>query len=116
MNKGTKLFILSIVFVILIIIGYRYNQFYSEKQFTLHIDSSCNPTSQSCFQITCTSGDIACDPSPYEKVDILDKNAPTCLEEHSCTNFSCNGISDCAITYCSTDTLEAGENCTTTPQ
>lgn len=79
----------------------------------LEVGAPCNPEIEKCFVSDCSSeDDPECDLTPYKKVEILAKEAPSCLEEHSCESFGCNQIKSCSITYCDNKSKEEGEICT----
>lgn len=104
------------VLVIAAVVAYRYYDYVVERNFTLDVYTNCDPTAHSCFNLTDPSLGYGFEDGPYEKVNITAKYAPACLEEHTCSSFSCAGISEskCSITYCSADTLSDGEACTNT--
>jgi len=105
--------LLLLLSAILVVIAYRYEQYVVQRNFLIDVQAPCDPASKSCFVSDCSpTDDPACDTSPYDKVEILDSEAPACLEEHTCVAFSCEGYSNCSIDYCSEDTLEDGEACT----
>lgn len=97
--------------IFLIVIGYRYQQYLLTKNYTLEINTICNPRAERCFKLDGADSSVDPESASYKKVDILAQYAPACLEEHTCTDFSCAGISQCTITYCATDTIVDGESC-----
>lgn len=112
MDKSSK-YIFAIIFVLFCItVGYRYEQYIIKKNFTLEVNTVCDPSTEKCFQMDCDATSPDCDTSTYKKVSILAHDAPKCLEEHNCESFSCAGISSCSITDCSTETFVDGEVCT----
>ena len=100
----------AIVLALLTVMAGRYQGYVNDRNYVLKAAVPCDPADNSCFVSTCQSGD---DPGcePYAKVQVLARNAPSCLEEHACTTFSCEGRPECRLSYCSHDTLEAGERC-----
>lgn len=115
MNKDTKFFIFGIIVLMMIIGAIRYDQYVIQRNFILDVNTSCDPTTESCFVWDCDpKTDEECDQTPYKKVEILEREAPKCLEEHECENFTCEGKDSCTVTYCSEDTIveEEGEVCT----
>jgi hypothetical protein len=76
------------------------------------MNTICDATKEKCYA---QSADFGFLETPYKKVSILASRAPKCLEEHNCESFSCSDISDdpniCAITYCSDNTKDPGEEC-----
>ena len=114
MHFLTKMGFLLILALIGGIVWYRYDQYVIAGNFILHADTACDPQKHSCFVLDCIPGETPdCEIMPYQKVDIIANQAPTCLAEHLCTDFSCAESQDCSITYCSNETLEEGEVCTT---
>lgn len=112
MNKLSKYFFIAIALILLCIVGYRYYDYVYKGNFPLEVNAVCNPSIEKCFVSDCDpANDENCDTAPYKKVEISKNEAPICLEEHSCKTFSCSGLSNCAITYCSSDTLSDGEKC-----
>lgn len=114
MDKKSDYFFLILFFLVFFVSGYRFYQYMIAENFPVHVNTSCDPSAESCFSVSCTPGDTTCDSSPYAKVIISDSDIPKCLEEHSCDRFSCGSIASCTESYCSSDTLEDGETCTTT--
>lgn len=113
MNKEARYFLYFILLMTLVVIFYRYQQYVIKEKFILKVNTACNSINESCFVADCSSeDDTECDVVPYKKVDILNAYAPKCLQEHSCSEFSCESSeSECSITYCSSDTVEFGEKC-----
>ena len=113
MKITTKYFLIFILCVGIIIVGYRYKQYVIDKDFILDVNVECNPSVEKCFVVDCDSSDPACDSAPYKKVEIKYVYALLCLEEHDCQDFSCMGIENnyCVIKYCSDSTLSGGEKC-----
>lgn len=113
--KRSPVYFLGISILVLIaIVGYRYQQYVVDHNFKLKVNTSCDPTTEACFQADCDpASDAECDTSPYKKVSILAKEAPACLEEHSCEAFTCDGKASCSISYCSESEVSDGEVCTT---
>lgn len=116
MKKSPILILIVAALVFLGIVFYRYQQYVLIGNFLIDVDAPCNPLVSSCFMSDCTPGvDLSCDQTPYVHVEVLAKNAPPCLAEHSCQSFSCSNRADCTITYCSKDTLSDGEVCSVVP-
>ena len=113
MNKGTKLFLALIILATLLVVFNRYQQYIINRNFVLNIDTVCSPDIEKCFTMDCSpADDPECDDTPYKKVEILEINAPKCLEEHNCSDFACDpGDILCSITFCSDNVLEDGEKC-----
>ncbi len=111
MFKNPK-FLLTLVFLIVIcVVANRFYQYYINKNFLVEVNAVCDPKTETCFSPTCESDELGCEPAPYKKVEILYKDAPRCLEEHNCTEFTCGLNTQCIITYCSESTLSDGESC-----
>lgn len=117
MDRANKIFLIFLALVIISVIGFKYQQFFLNRNYTLLAEISCDPTTESCFKVICdgeceASAIVNSDGSPYKKVSILAAHAPACLEEENCTDFTCPvGDDTCSITYCSEDNLEEGEEC-----
>ena len=111
-GKQAKYFIYFLILVTLVVIFNRYQQYVYNKNFILDVNTVCDPTIEQCFISDCTPGTDSCDITPYKKVEILDLYAPKCLEEHSCSIFTCEEKKgDCSITYCSAENTVDGEKC-----
>lgn len=105
---------LFIVFVLFVagIVGYRYYDYVYNQDFLIDVTTACNPAQEQCFISNCSpEDDLSCPGGPYKKVELLAREAPLCLLDHSCVNFACGSDANCSITYCSTDLLEDGESC-----
>jgi len=112
MDKSSKYIFAIVIILFCLVVGYRYQQYILNKNFTIEVNTSCDPNTEKCFKADCDATSPDCDTATYKKVEILARNAPKCLEEHTCDSFSCDSIASCSITYCSTDTLSDGEICT----
>lgn len=120
MNATTKGrgFYFGILFALLLlsVAANRYHHYIIREDFHLEANASCDPLQDRCFVSDCSVDDPECNPSPYKKVHVLARNAPKCLEEHTCENFQCApGDATCAITYCDADNLEEWELCAIVP-
>ncbi|HEX7651261.1 MAG TPA: hypothetical protein VF439_00895 [Candidatus Paceibacterota bacterium] len=116
--KGSPVYVLLLIIgALLVVVAYRYEEYVQLRNFTLVVNGPCDPAAHDCFVSDCsTDDDPSCDTTPYDKIEITDNQAPACLEEHACTEFSCPADSDsCSITYCSADALEDGETCSAEP-
>ena len=111
MHRGTATILLTVV-LLMMVAGYRFDQYVLAKNYVVSSQAPCDPTQGQCFIEQCPIDEDLCDSEPYVKVEVLANQAPACLEEHSCTAFSCDGMASCAIEYCTPDTLEDGEACT----
>jgi hypothetical protein len=106
-------FFIFLATAVVLIVGYRFDRYYVAQDYLVDVFTQCDTTSHSCFEADETIADPAFQGAPYEKIEILARDTPKCLEEHVCKDFSCDGIASCAVTYCSSESLEDGESCTT---
>lgn len=97
--------------IVVVIAGHNFERYYLAKDYPLHVFTACDPISHSCFIADEATADPTFQNGPYEKVEIGAAHAPSCLGEHTCSNFSCDGISACSVTYCSESSKEEGETC-----
>ena len=115
MKPWHSYFLILLIIAVVVVVGYRFEQYYIARDYVVNVFTECDSTTHSCFIADQATADPAFQTGPYEKVTITAHDVPSCLEEHTCTNFSCDGIQSCTITYCSSDVLEDGESCTTIP-
>ena len=111
MRNNFNYVILIITIIMFLTGGYRYYQYIIKQNYILEINTICDSNISNCFT---SSEDLSFGQNPYEKVNIVERYAPKCLEEHNCNSFSCPlGLSSdlCEITYCSNDTKADGEEC-----
>lgn len=118
MNKSGKIVLVVIILSILVVVGFKYKQFFLDKDFSVIVHASCDPATESCFRIACDgeceeSSVIFSDGSPYKKIELPHSKAPMCITtDMTCLDFSCSADdTDCTTTYCADDTLEEGEEC-----
>ncbi len=112
MLRGPRAFLFAVVILMLAIVGFRYEQYVIERNFDVIANTVCDPQIEECFVLDCDPDtDEECDVTPYKKVAIIANQAPQCLFEHSCEEFSCDGRASCEITYCTEEALEEGELC-----
>lgn len=118
MNKTGKIILIALLLLVVILSGFKYKQFFLDKNFLFTTQVSCDPTTESCFQVVC--GDEGCEPSafmfsdgtPYKYVDLPGYRVPECLEANTCPDFFCPvDDEECVTTYCSEDVIEEGEEC-----
>ena len=121
MNKKSSptIFLIFIGIFIALVIGQNFRRYHIIKNYSLNVFTSCDVEKHNCFQVA--SGTVDLLPfqvGQYAKVEIIATYAPVCLDEHTCSDFSCDGIIDsaCRITYCSEDTKEEGEICSNESQ
>ena len=112
-RKQRHYFGILMALLTLIAFGTRYFDYVWEKNTLIYVYAACDPTEESCF-IVDNEDDawLEFQLTPYKKVEIVEKYAPVCLEEHTCERFSCNNLETCEETLCSDDSLEDGESCT----
>jgi hypothetical protein len=113
-KKGFKksLFPVLLGGFMLIIVGNNFYRYYIIKNYSVHVFVKCDPEKHSCFTADPDTADPAFQNKFYAKVEMLSTNAPACLEEHTCEDFSCDELAGpCNIEYCSSDTISDGENC-----
>jgi hypothetical protein len=112
---STWIFFAVIIAIIGVVAGHNFYRYYLQKNYVLHVLTSCDTTTHSCFIADPATADPTFQSAPYDKVEISAAVAPSCLEEHTCTDFACTGIKGyCDLSYCSPATLEDGESCSTT--
>ena len=110
--KSTAIYYFVFLFcLIAIVVANRYEQYVVRENFTLTLTSSCEPASEQCFDPNSAAGIALFEDTPYKKVTIIARNAPPCLEEHTCSDFTCTGIAGCSITYCSPTNAADDEGC-----
>lgn len=110
-NKNL-IFLITITILIMVVIGHNFYRYFVAKDYIVHAFIECNPINHSCFKADNETSSPVFKTNPYAKVEILSINAPPCLEEHTCRNFSCESKDgSCHIIYCSENSVEEGENC-----
>ena len=117
MDKKTKALLWSLVAVIVILVAFKYFEFYINKDYTFITQVDCDPATESCFQIICeeegcddSSGIIYYDGSPYKYVEMPASLAPMCLEDTTCPEFTCDQVGEgCETYYCSEENIEDPE-------
>ncbi len=100
-----------IIVIVLLIVGYRFEQYKVEKDFLLFTTIECSEGDTGCFTLECSGDDLECDPTPYKKVVIQADGASSCLFEHDCVDFVCNETENCEIIICDDSSIEEGETC-----
>ena len=109
MPKNRKYFNRTLLLCCLLIFGYRFYDYKINKNFFIEVNTKCNIETEKCFKPQ--NGD-SFSTEPYKIVTIIDKYAPSCLEEHNCDNFYCSEDSKyCTIRYCDINTNKEGEEC-----
>lgn len=111
MLKDSKTFLLFIFILVLLVSVTRFYQYKVNDNYVLLANVACDPEVESCFVWDCDLDEPDCDRSSYKKVEILASEAPACLEEHGCENFSCDYSSSCKVIECADVYLEEWEIC-----
>jgi len=121
MDKKSK--ILLIIFSLLLIgsVAFTIYKYGIEKDYLIVGQSSCDPITESCFFIPCVEGDGTCNPADiqyFKKIERKAFNVELCDPAVvGCDPLACfKNEKDCSTTYCSTDTLDDGEECSTSTQ
>jgi hypothetical protein len=120
MDKKGKIILISTFVIIFAVFGFKYKQFFLDKDFLFMAQVNCDPATEQCFRVICdgecdnSSKFIFNDGSPYKYIELPARNVPQCLVETTCPDFECKESDDCSITYCSEETLEDGEECIST--
>lgn len=109
--------------MILAVLVYRYYDYNIQRHYILEVNTVCDPAQEQCFIAAGSDYEDVYNSEPYKKVTIRADYAPECLEEHSCSAFTCEGVAGaCVITYCDEETHDETETCVvevadeTTPQ
>lgn len=115
-NIKNTLFVILIGGAILWNVGYAYNRFYIEKDFTISQHISCDPEVENCFVWQCDPAYEECSENPEENVDyykIIDKSAANienCSNIDECEEPTCEADeADCTISLCSPEAAELEE-------
>lgn len=107
-SKANNPFLIIALFLLIIVIGNRFYQYVFLGSFLVEVNTSCDSQKANRF-----TNDFEDSVEPYKKVLIRYSYVPSCLEEHSCKEFSCTGYSPdgCSEIYCEDSSLEEGEKC-----
>ena len=109
---NAKYILIVIIGALAVVIGFRYEEYVVRREFTLLVNAPCDPSVHICFVSDCSpKEDPGCYVGPYEKVEILSREAPVCLEERACSSFTCDSYKQCSISFCDESSLENGESC-----
>jgi hypothetical protein len=107
-------FLLIIVICVATIVIHNLKRYYVDKSYVVTVITSCDPVLHNCFETDPNNPDPNLSIPVYEKVEVTAFAAPTCLDEHTCRDFSCEGVKGmCSITYCIEDSKDPGEFCAT---
>jgi hypothetical protein len=110
--KGTIIYLIFISIFVLVVIGYNFVHYYIIRNYPVQVFTACNPIQHNCFVADPNTADPTFQATLYSKVKITALYAPSCLEEHTCSDFTCDGIMGaCVVKYCSETTREDGETC-----
>ena len=112
MKSGAAKYFLFFFGVLIVVLGYRYYDYKVRRDYTLEVNTACDPAEESCFIADGPDYEDVYNSEPYKKVTINAGYAPLCLEEHACEAFSCAGIAgECVVTYCDETIESEGEVC-----
>lgn len=111
-EKLNKILTLFVILLIVFVILYRFNDYIVNENHLITVFTECEKQKNNCFISTEEFASFNFQLAPYKKVEISEADAPKCLEEHSCSDFICNGINTCKITLCDDMTKSNGELCT----
>ncbi len=116
MERNTYWFFGVLILILLIVIGVRSYDILIQRNFLIEAAIKCDSNLEVCFVWDCNSEeDLSCDRTPYKKIELPAPNAPHCLEENNCSEFSCNTSEGCMNIYCTDETREEWEICTEVP-
>ena len=108
--------VLVLTIILVGIVGYRAYEDFIVDDIVLHVDAPCDPREASCFIVADPDqASFGFQAEPYKKIEVIDRYAPACLEEHTCASFSCAGVYGCTELACTDNTLDTGESCVTAP-
>ena len=111
-DKKTIAFLATVLFLIVLVSFHNFVRYHINRDYELIGYTSCDQNFNNCFISDEKLIDFAFYTKPYAKVSINAKYAPDCLNEHTCLNFSCDGIPSCVLSYCDAESTEPGEHCT----
>jgi hypothetical protein len=121
MDKKGKILLVIIIVLIFGVVGFKYKQFFADRNFQFIAQVNCDPATESCFRVICdgecdtSSGLLYMDGTPYKYVEMPGFEVPQCLPKTDCKDFTCPAKSEtCITTLCSDETLGDGEECITT--
>lgn len=98
-------------FLLLIAFGTRFADYVWAKNTTFFVYIPCDSSVESCFISDEDYAWFEFQLEPYKKIEVVEKYAPFCLQEHNCESFSCSNIETCVETLCDDSVLEEGESC-----
>ena len=110
MDKGSRYLLLGLVLLGIAVTVWGYRVFFIEQNFVVKNVTECDPQVEICF-MWCEE---ECEEDYYKKIVKNAKNIPDCdssVEE--CEPLVCSPEEmGCEVIYCSSDTVEEGEQCT----
>jgi len=111
-RKKTVLLLFILGTLLFFVCGSNFLRYYVFKNFTLYTFTACNQLHDKCFLSNQEHSGFSFYNKPYKKVKIVAHKAPSCLNEHTCDDFSCtDNDTSCTITFCSLNSVEKGEVC-----
>jgi len=112
MNTSSKIILGILAALLVFIIGFKYNDYFIGQNYLTVNAVSCDPETEECFQYDCTDwcDDVGSlifyDGTPYKKLKIMAYDAPVCLEDMTCLDFTCADTdAPCETIYCSEETV-----------
>ncbi len=111
MKNYSKHFLIFLAIAVLVVVGHSFLRYKVSEDFILTGAIECDIESESCFIADCSPEDPECDLTPYKKIQVDARNAPSCLYENDCENFVCVESGGCVETLCSEESHEDGEQC-----
>ncbi len=109
----SKILIGGFLLLLLVTSAWKYKVYVLDRDFLITDTIPCDPRTKSCFVHECINSD-ECASEPYQKITIQANELPVCdkFRENECPIPTCKlGSTTCSISYCSENTLEAGETC-----
>lgn len=110
MVGNTIRFLICFSLLLLAVIGYRFKEYFFEKNFLVATTLPCDPAKHLCFTIECPE-DETCERGPYKKIVAPRFQVPECLEERTCQDFTCRPELGCREISCSYLDRMKGEIC-----
>ena len=104
MQKPDTIFLIAIVSMVVLAIGSTFWLFYLQKNYTVIVEASCDPASETCFYRLCTSSENTgdCPPNELENYKVFSLQA---YDFENCADNSCkqeceSGTFECVETVC----------------
>lgn len=116
MQRSSKIILIVVAVVIVLIAGFKYDQYMVRKDFMMVSLIPCTPEEGTCFVRDCggiASAVAGCDGAPYKKILLHASYMPPCLEDQDCPeDMPCPaGDTSCSFIFCSDETLDEDESC-----